>query len=273
MARVTAIIVSYHTGPRLKECLYAVSGDPDIDEVVVVDNGNSEAMRDWLSDFAARREHVTVLPTEKNIGFGAAVNLGAREARGDHYLILNPDAVLKRGSVVALLQASQSLPTPWIVGGKIFNLRGIEERGPRRRDLTLWRALTSFIGFKTWTLEHTPSPHESIEMDVISGAFFMTSKQSFEALGGFDEGYFLHVEDVDLCFRCREMGGSILYQPHAGALHYGSTSEAPGRVIARHKADGLARYFRKRAKGPIHRAMTEMALPFIRLALLLRAGG
>lgn len=271
MTRISAIIVSYYTGPCLKECLYALSADSDINEIIVVDNGNSEVLRDWMRTFSEQYEHVSLLNRQGNIGFGAAINLGTKKASGEHFLIINPDAVIKRGSVSLLLEAGLGAAVPCIVGGKIFNLRGIEERGPRRRDLTLWRALTSFVGFNTWTLEQTPPPDEPIAMDVISGAFFLTSKQSFEALNGFDEGYFLHIEDIDLCFRCREAGGSVIYQPHAAALHYGSTSDVPSRLVARHKADGFARYFRKRARGPIHRLMTEIALPFIRFALLLRA--
>ena len=172
---------------------------------------------------------------------------------------------------MALQEAAAELAAPWIVGGKIFDLKGREERGPRRRELTLWRALTSFMGVNTWTLERTPPPDDPVDMDVISGAFFLISKESFETLNGFDEGYFLHVEDIDLCVRCRRAGGTVRYQPHAGALHYGSTSDAPSRVVAQHKAHSFARYFRKRVRGPIHKLITEAMLPFIRAALLARA--
>ncbi|MEM1088014.1 MAG: glycosyltransferase family 2 protein, partial [Pseudomonadota bacterium] len=250
MNSVSAIVVSYHTGPRLKECLYALATDPEIDELVIVDHGNPAHIADWIVKFSDAREHVTLLQGQGNIGFGAGVNLGVKYARGDCLLVINPDAVLKRVSVSAVMEARQSLHTPWIVGGKIFDINGREERGPRRRDLTLWRALTSFLGLNTWTLETEPEPINPIAMDVISGALFLISKQSFEQLEGFDEGYFLHVEDVDLCMRCRQAGGSVIYQPRAGALHYGATSNVPTRTIARHKARGFARYFRKRAKGP-----------------------
>lgn len=271
MSRVSAIIVSYNTGPRLKECLYALVSDPEVDEVVLVDNGNPDAMTEWMQAFAAARDSVHLLRGHGNVGFGAGVNLGAKAASGNTFLIINPDAVLRRGSVAALQEAASSLEPPWIIGGKIFDLRGREERGPRRRELTLWRALTSFMGVNTWTLERMMPPEGPIEMDVISGAFFLTTKESFEALNGFDEGYFLHVEDIDLCVRCRRAGGTVLYQPKAGALHYGSTSDAPSRVVAQHKADSFARYFRKRVRGPIHKLITEAMLPFIRAALLARA--
>ena len=95
-------------------------------------------------------------------------------------------------------------------------------------------------------------------------------RADFERLGGFDEGYFLHVEDVDLCRRAIEAGGVVIYQPLAGALHYTSTSDVPAAAVQAHKARSLARYFRKFAKAPLERLCVELAVPFIRLALALR---
>ncbi len=266
---VSAIIVSFQTGPRLKECLYAVVGDPDVDEIILVDNGNPPEMLSWLTQFAARHRTVTVLTGHGNIGFGAGVNLGVSKAAGPHILVLNPDAVLRRNSIAGMQDAIGDAATPWIIGGRIFDLFGREERGPRRKDLTLWRAMTSFLGWNTWTLERTPPPKAPVAMPVISGAFFLTSQASLKRLDGFDEGYFLHVEDVDLCRRCREAGGRVLYDPRAGALHYGSTSDAPSRLIARHKADSLARYFKKFAKHPLHSMAVRLVLPVMRLGMLL----
>ena len=269
MTKVSAVIVTYHTGPRLKECLYALSADPDIDETVIVDNGNPADMQEWLATFCETRPQSRLITGHGNIGFGAGVNRGLATTTGEHILVINPDAVLRRGSVESLQNAAQGLTEPWIIGGKIFDLRGLETRGPRRRELTLWRAVTSMLGWNTWTLEKTPPPAHALEMPVISGAFFLTSKASMARLNGFDEEYFLHVEDVDLCRRCREAGGTVMYDPKAGALHYGSTSDAPSREVAAHKANSLARYFRKFASGPLEQLTVALALPVMRLALRL----
>ncbi len=267
---VSAIVVSYNTGPRLRECLYALQTDPDVSEIIVIDNGNPKSDLAWLSRFAGDREAVQLISGHGNVGFSAGVNLGVRAARGPHLLIINPDAVLRYGSIKSLQDTASQAAFPWIIGGKIFDLLGREERGPRRRELTLWRAATSALGMNTWTLEQTPAPSGPIEMPVISGAFFLTDQDSLQALNGLDEGYFLHVEDVDLCRRCRELGGQVWYDPRAGALHYGSTSEAPSAVVERHKADGLARYFRKFSSGPFHRGLIELALPIMRVGAWLK---
>ena len=264
---ISAVVVSYHTGARLKECVFALLADPDVAELILVDNGNPAQMQAWLEEIARSRIEIQLLSGHGNIGVGAGINLGVASAKGPHILVINPDAVLRWQSLPGLQSVAENLSTPWIVGGRIYNLAGHEERGPRRRELTLWRAVTSMLGWNKWTLEKTPAPDAPIEMPVISGAFFLTSKDSLAALNGFDEGYFLHVEDIDLCRRCREAGGIVMYDPRAGALHYGSTSDASSAVVSGHNADSLERYFRKFASGTLERTFVGLVMPVMRLAM------
>ncbi|MEL7451954.1 MAG: glycosyltransferase family 2 protein [Pseudomonadota bacterium] len=271
MARVSAIVVTYHTGPSLKDGLYALASDPDIDEIVIVDNGNPASMGAWITDFAVRTAKATYLKAPKNLGFGRGVNLGAVQATGDTLLIINPDCILRQGSIVQLLAAADGAPSPWIVGGRIFDVRGQAQRGPRRRELTLGRALSKLAGGPGIDLPDAPLACGPEPMDVISGAFFLIDRAGFDTLGGFDEDYFLHVEDIDLCKRAHLMGGSVIYAPSAGALHYGATSEVSALVVERHKAAGFARYFRKFAQGPLNRIAAELTIPLIYFGLLGRA--
>ncbi len=267
---VTAIVVTYHTGPHLRECLYALDSDPDVSAIAIVDNGNPAEDQVWLKDFAAARAGVRVLFSERNLGFGTAVNLGAAGVRDGLLLIINPDAIIKRGSVTTLAEAAKDLTEPWVAGGKIFDVHGRESRGGRRRKLTLWRALTSFAGLNTWTLEKKPPPAAPIEVGAVSGALMLMSKPGFDQLGGFDEAYFLHVEDVDLCRRAWDAGGKVIYCPEAGALHYGATSDAPAKTVAAHKADSLAYYFRKFAGNPVERAIAAVFSSAIKRIILAR---
>ena len=238
---------------------------------MLVPNGNPPSDRSWLEGFWARHTSTTLVDAGGNIGFGRGVNLGVSHASHDVLLVINPDAAIRRRSISPMLETAATMRSPWIVGGRIFDVAGHEERGPRRKRLTLTRAMTSFVGWNTWTLEKKPPPSAPIDMDVISGAFFLTDRTSFNTLNGFDEGYFLHVEDVDLCRRAWEAGGQVCYDPRAGALHYGATSNAPSLVVAAHKADSLARYFHKFASGPVERLAVSVLVPVLRWATLLRA--
>lgn len=257
---VSAIVVSYRTGPRLRDCLYALKSDPEVDEILLVDNGNPPEDTAWLDEFAANCPEMTVLRPGENLGFGKAANLGAHEARGALLIFINPDAMIRRGSVSAMQEAGTGQPSPWLVGGKIFGVDGVEQRGARRRELTWATAL----GLKGWTLEREPPPSGPVPMPVVSGAFFAMPRADLLAIGGFDENYFLHVEDVDLCRSVRAAGGTVIYQPRAAALHYGATSDTPSAMVAAYKADSLAYYFRKWAKGPVSRALNAPLIPLLR---------
>ena len=272
MAVVSAIVVSYQTGPRLRECLYALWADPAVDEIIIVDNGNPPDKRRWIVNFAGRCDKAELVQPGENLGFGQGVNFGAQLARGDQFLVINPDAVMRQGSVAAMQAAAAGRASPWIVGGRIFDTAGREERGCRRRELTLARALLSAFGWNTWTLENTPPPSGPVPMPVISGAFFLTSAESFWTLEGFDDDYFLHVEDIDLCRRCRAAGGEVIYTPLAGALHYGATSRVSSQTVARHKANGLKTYFLRWAGSPIERGLVRLLVPLMQGLARLRAG-
>lgn len=263
---VTALVVSYNTGPRLVECLYALKGDPDVTGIVIADNGNPPGLRAWIDGFVAATPKASVIRLD-NPGFGAGVNAAARQSASDYLLVINPDCIIKRGALRPLIAALDGAPAPAIAGGRIFDLQGREERGARRETLTLARAL----GLGRWTLENEPPPPQPIRVGAISGAFFLMRTGDFNQLDGFDEGYFLHVEDADLCRRALQAGGAVIYVPEAGALHYGSTSEVPSAFVTGHKAKSLARYFRKFAGGPFERLLVELAVPFIGLALKLRS--
>jgi len=268
---VTALIVSYNTGPVLEQCLAAVLSDEAITRVILVDNGNPATRAEWLDEQASAISKLSVLRPGENLGFGRAVNLAAREVEEGHLLILNPDAVLRSGAVAALQETALQQTPPWIVGGKIVDETGVEQRGARRRALTLWRAMTSFLGFETWALNTKAEPAGPVPMPVITGAFFLTSKASFSELGGFDETYFLHVEDVDLCQRCRDAGGHVMYDPRALAEHVGASSEAPSKLVAGYKADSLALYFRRHAKGPLERILAGLVMPVVKQIMVYRA--
>jgi N-acetylglucosaminyl-diphospho-decaprenol L-rhamnosyltransferase len=215
---ISALVVSYKTGPRLHEALYALKSDPDITEIILVDNGNPPADEAWIDRFVAACPKARLVREGDNPGFGTAMNRAASEkARGDLLLACNPDCVIKRGAMRPMADALENAPRPAIVGGRIFGLEGREERGARRNTLTLWNA----IGLGRWALDGTPEPDGPVRVGVVTGAFFLIRAEDYRALGGFDEAYFLHVEDVDLCRRAIEAGGSVTYQPKAGraALH------------------------------------------------------
>ena len=265
---VCAVVVSYRTGQALSRCLDALGLCKGLDEIVLIDNGNEPAEAAALDVFAAD-SRVRLVRGQGNIGFAAACNKGAALAKSDVIAFINPDVVLERDALPRLVAVLTAAPPPAIVGGDLRDRGGAPERGGRRDRLTLWRAFVSFSGlsrferlvpaFRDFNRHRDPMPAAPARVGAISGALFVMRRDDFNALGGFDEAYFVHVEDLDLCRRAEDAGYRVLFAPGPHGMHVRSTSAADPRRIARYKAEGMAHYFRKFARGPVERFFARAA--------------
>jgi N-acetylglucosaminyl-diphospho-decaprenol L-rhamnosyltransferase len=278
---VSAIVVSYHTGDVLFPCLEALAAEPAVTEIVLVDNGNPRGVLTRAEELVGRSGKLKVTGGGVNRGFASGVNLGVKASTASRLLLINPDAILQPGAVAALGSAFAGKTEPVVIGGKIEGEDGAEQRGARRRRLTMRSAAVTFAGmgwlkalhpgFVDINLYGEPEPAGPVPVDAVSGALMYMSRAGFDRLGGFDEGYFLHVEDLDLCRRAEADGGSVIYTPLARALHHGATSDAPAAVVEKHKAAGLNRYFRKFAATPGEKLAAAVLGPMIMVALVARA--
>jgi GT2 family glycosyltransferase len=253
---VSVVMVVYRTGEALAESIKHVLAEPLVDEFIIIDNGSSPQDEDMLRSLALTEPRVVLKQGHGNIGFARAANMGASTGGGEYIVFLNPDANLQPGCVAALVTAFKGQPTPTIVGARVLNVDGSEQRGGRRGEVTpistvlsfgqLTRRYPKLAGFEIHR-ENEPVPRGPVPMPTISGACFAMRRCDFEALSGFDEGYFLHVEDIDLCWRARRAGGKVLFQPKAEVVHLGHTSLEHPVKVEFHKGVGLTRYFIKRA--------------------------
>jgi N-acetylglucosaminyl-diphospho-decaprenol L-rhamnosyltransferase len=268
---VSVVMVVYMTGEALAKSLDCVLADQLVDEFVIVDNGSSPGDAARLRALAERDPRVRLLTGQGNVGFAKGANLGARAAKGDRLVFLNPDAFLQPGCIAALVREIEGRPTPTIVGGRVLNSDLTEQRGGRRGEITPVSALMSLSklarlpGWKRFEVhrEDEALPDQVAAVPTISGACFCMRREDFDCVGGFDESYFLHVEDVDLCWRVRQKGGLVLFHPKAEVIHLGSTSQVSPLKVEFHKGMGLARYFHKRAPNLRHRLLAWVLMPVI----------
>ncbi|MEL6212381.1 MAG: glycosyltransferase family 2 protein [Pseudomonadota bacterium] len=249
-APVSAVIVSYFTGPVLARSISSLREQPEIGEIFLVDNGNWEGAVEAAIAAAETEEGsgapVTVISGHGNVGFATACNLGARCATRDYLLFLNPDAIMEPGGVAQLLRNGRTLSRPWMIGPKLVDPDGGEQQGGRRATLTPWRAFVEATGlyrlapqhpyFRRFNLHNDPCPGELCPTPTISGACFLLSREDYFSIDGMDERYFLHVEDVDFCLRFGNAGGAVYYNPKVVVLHFKSSSRVNAMRVERHAA-------------------------------------
>lgn len=285
------IIVAADSGPLLGACVASVLAEDTSLEVVVVDNASSDGEIERLAVAHAADARLRILRNDANIGFGPACNRGAAKARGDALLILNPDCAWHAGTLAAMREILAGDPRIGLLGIAVANPDGSPARGNRRRDPTLRRALMTLGGLarleSRWPalagVEMPPARSDSaIEfVEAVSGACMMLPRAAFEHVGGFDEGYFLHVEDIDLCRRVRDAGSRVAYASRLHVTHaQGTSSRSRPVFVARAKHRGMWRYFTKfdpAARNVVLRAIvwcgvwTHFAVQSARLALRGRA--
>lgn len=251
---VSVVIVSYNSRGVLEPCLESLEKQRIADrmEVIVVDNASSDGTPNLVRE---RYPWVTLIAGRKNVGFSRGVNLGIREAEGDFFLILNPDTVVREGSIEKLLEFMKGTPSAGIVGPKLIYHDGNLQYSCRR--FYTWKVLVlrrTFLG-KVFKDSSAVSDHLMMdfdhettrEVDWILGACLLVRREAVESVGLLDERFFLYFEDVDWCYRMKQKGWKVYYHPDAVVIH-AHARESAQKVINRsfiaHMAS-LIRYYDK----------------------------
>ncbi len=213
--RITVIIVNYNSGPRLQRCLEALAAQTrPADEIIVVDNGSSDAsMGAALTDAA----NVTAIEAGENLGFAVANNRAAARASGDWLAFLNPDAYPFPDWLSEVEAALLRYPLY-----DAFGSLQIDANNPERLDGAgdvFHGSGTPYRGHFGWPVETAPADGECFSPCAAAAIY---RKAAFEELGGFEESFFCYCEDIDLGYRLRLSGGRALQLHSAKVLHEGS---------------------------------------------------
>jgi N-acetylglucosaminyl-diphospho-decaprenol L-rhamnosyltransferase len=278
---VSVVIVSYRTGATLWACLDRVLADDAVGEILLVDNGNDAATVAALRARAVGAPRLRVLSGHGNIGFAAGCNLGARAASGGFLLLLNPDCLVEPGSIAGLLAAVGAPARPRIATVRLLDESGAEQRGSRRNQGTPGQCLAEALRLdrvlpRRWAptrlnLNDQKLPATITAVPAISGAFMLMPRATFDALGGLDAGYFLHVEDLDFCLRLGRAGGVAYFMPGLACTHVKGTSAASAWFVERHKLHGFRRFFDTHFAASHPRLLRELCWLCLAAGLLARA--
>ncbi len=235
---VTIGIVNYNTKEDLKQCLYYLLKNPPIlsYSIVVVDNNSTDGSQEFLKSLNKKR--VIFILNKENIGFGSACNQIARKTDAPYVLFMNPDVKITRGSIDKLLSFIEEHPEVALVTGKLLNPDGTLQLSCRRFP-TILRALFGRASLFRSLFPNNPITREYMLYDLdynnvqfpdwVRGAVMLIRTNLFKEIGGFDEQFFLYLEDTDLCFRFRKKGYEIAYNPTAIFYHkLGSSTKKKG---------------------------------------------
>lgn len=278
---VSVIMVSFHTGAALPRAIESVLGDPHVRQLILVNNGNPSKVREALFARAAEDRRIVTVDGQGNVGFSRGCNLGVASATGEYLLLLNPDCILPPGALKSLLEAGLGLADPWVLGPRLVFPDGREQAGARRREPSPMRILVEGLGLyrlfphlQRINMHADPLPSGITPVDVISGACMLVPRKSFLDVGGMDEGYFLHVEDIDFCVRFSEAGGQAYFVPDVAVAHLKGSSSASLARVEWHKTKGFFRYlrqFRRRYRQPGLELVVRLALLLRFLVFLVRS--
>lgn len=222
---VSVVIVNWNAGRQLLECINSVNqyGAPLVSEIIVVDNGSVDASETLVE----RSPNVKLLKAGENLGFGKACNRGAQHATSEYLLFLNPDAALFADTLPKVLAYMQD-PANSMVG--ICGVQLLDEAGHVSRSCARFPSPLGFMAHALGLDRLVPrlghfmaewDHAQTRQVDHVIGAFFLVRRDLFEALEGFDERFFVYLEDLDFSFRAYMAGWRSVYLAGAQAFHAG----------------------------------------------------
>lgn len=266
------VIVNYNAGDALRVCVESILASKGVrTRCIIIDN----ASVDQSTDFCLKYSHREILLVSNlvNVGFSSAVNQGVALSSGDWVMLLNPDTVVPADSLRELLVVAQSsTPRVGAFGCLVRNPDLSEQRGCRRDFPTIAKVLAHAVGlhlvFPILEFNHTghPLPLDVQPVAAISGSCMLLSRQAYSEIGGFDEGYFLHFEDLDYCVRLDTARWQVMFVPfiHIKHLQGVSSAQTPVKVII-YKHVSMLRFFYR------HSGKQKILLPILAPLVVLRA--
>lgn len=246
MVDLSIIIVSFNTKDFLEKCINSVEKNAKgIEyEIIVVDNGSEDESREYLKKLQS--SSVKVIFSKANLGFANGNNQGTKVSCGKYVLYLNSDTLILDNvlsEMVNWMDKNQKVgAASCMLKGKYGSLQGTGGYFPTLTRVFSWMTIQDIPGVDFLIKPFHPFHGKSFfgkgesfylkkkELDWVTGAFLLARKEVIDEVEGWDEEYFMYMEEVDLCYRIKKAGWEVWYLPRWGIIHYGgksSTSEFP----------------------------------------------
>ena len=240
---IAAIVVTHQSAGTIEECLTRLRAAAGVAEIRVVDNASGDDTLAVVHRHAAADPRVRFIANPDNPGFAVACNQGAADSQAPWLAFVNPDCLVETDSLVRLRAHADSLGEA-LLGADLVDEAGVRDTAARRHApqfATMLRAPSSA------RLGVAVDDGQAVQrVDAVSGALMLMPRGLFRRIGGFDPGYRLHAEDLDLCRRARDAGAVVAVANDVRVVHVrGVSSRSRPVFVEWHKHRGFWRYFSK----------------------------
>ena len=225
MAKLSIIILTFNSSRFISDLLKSLQQFQKDSEIIVVDNASS----DNTVASAKKFDWVRVVETGQNLGFAKGINFGAKKATGEYLLFINPDTEFKSGSLSDLKSIFENNEKIGIVGGKLVDKDGQVEKSAGK-FFNLLNTFFIILGLDE-AFGSRFSPNKFSRVDFVSGGFMIVRSDLFKKLNGFDENFFMYLEDMELCFRAKKIGFETYFAPSVVVTHAGQGSSSRGFAV------------------------------------------
>lgn len=241
-AGIAVVVVTHESAETIDDCLARLRGCDGVAQIRVVDNASGDGTMEIVQRHALADARLRFLANPDNPGFAVACNQGAADSDAPWLAFVNPDLMVEPDTLARLRDAAASLDSA-LLGAELVGEDGLRDPAARRRDPD-FAAMLASAAARDLSLPRSTEPLQ--EVDAVSGALMLMPRVLFNRVRGFDEGYRLHAEDLDLCRRVRQIGARVAIANDVEVLHVrGVSSRARPAFVEWHKHRGLWRYFRK----------------------------
>jgi N-acetylglucosaminyl-diphospho-decaprenol L-rhamnosyltransferase len=259
---IAAIVVSHESAATIEDCLRRLRASEGVTAIRVIDNASRDGTLEIVQRHALADPRVRFVANPDNPGFAVACNAGAQSLQEPWLAFVNPDCLLEPDALSRLRDHAIANGGFALLGADLVDDCGTRDPAARRRAPDFAAMLHSRAARDLSLPADDSRPVQPVE--AVSGALMLLPRALFEHLGGFDEGYRLHAEDLDLCRRAGDAGAVVAVANDVRVVHVrGVSSRARPLFVEWHKHRGLWRYFRKFDTPP--RSAAVRALVFVGL--------
>ncbi|MEA2006915.1 MAG: glycosyltransferase family 2 protein [Patescibacteria group bacterium] len=259
--QLSVLVVAFNDTDKLKRCIDSACkqlSHLDSWEIIIINNDKEIDINSLSLDFSK----VNIIDHGKNVGFGRAINMGAKKASGQTLLILNPDTEILTDNIHNVLSEFSHEANLGIVGGGIIKQKGKKQEWSAGKEASLYDLIRNNLGISR--SKNIWNSKEKVSCDWVAGTTMFIRKDLFDELEGFDENYFMYFEDMDLCHRARQKGKKVILFPDFKIFHSSGGSYTDKQLQKKHYYDSMEKFFKKNSTKPAYWIIKALRRTIIR---------